>query len=394
MSFETIDDKDRCVAIYQDGKLTYGIKPPRLNRTWGYTQFLRNEPNIQYASLYCGGKTLQEVCPAHHRAEFDEAKGKMKAFLNSIQAAKVDLNSGCLFDHIPESVLKEWCEVKSKITNYVLKIYDKPSNYDFLVEITKLLTDIKYQRLNLDYHQLDDNLTDIRVRNFINNKRSPYISYNLFGTKTGRLGLKPDTFPILTMDKSFRKVIQPQNNLFVSFDYNAFDLRILLGLSGIDQPEQDLHDWNREKIFTSAKDRTEAKRNIFSWLYNEDKKDLLINKYYDRDKVLEKYWDGKKITNPFGRTIKCDRFHALNYLIQSTASDVFLRKVLDVTKLVTGHKSRTSFLIHDSVVFDFAREDKDLIKPIRDLLSDTHFGKMKVGVEIGKNFGEMNEIQI
>ena len=40
---------------------------------------------------------------------------------------------------------------------------------------------------------------------------------------------------------------------------------------------------------------------------------------------VEKYWDGEYVINPFGRQIKCDQFRALNFIIQSTTSDIFLR---------------------------------------------------------------------
>ena len=46
-------------------------------------------------------------------------------------------------------------------------------------------------------------------------KYQPYCKYSIFGTKTGRLINIPGSFPILTMDKDFRKIVEPTNDWFV-----------------------------------------------------------------------------------------------------------------------------------------------------------------------------------
>ena len=85
-------------------------------------------------------------------------------------------------------------------------------------------------------------------------------------------------------------------------------------------------------------------------------------KHYDKRKVLNKYWDGSTVTNPFGRKIVADEFHALNAVIQSTTSDTFLRRAIAVNKLLENKKSFTMGLIHDSMVIDFDRNDKDILE--------------------------------
>jgi len=44
--FQTLDDKKECVGFYQSGELSFdGELPTSLSRTWGYSAFLKNNPN-------------------------------------------------------------------------------------------------------------------------------------------------------------------------------------------------------------------------------------------------------------------------------------------------------------------------------------------------------------
>ena len=48
---------------------------------------------------------------------------------------------------------------------------------------------MRYQQLNIDTFPLKEKIHKFKVRQFLNkiNKTSPYISYDMYGTKTGRL---------------------------------------------------------------------------------------------------------------------------------------------------------------------------------------------------------------
>ena len=87
--------------------------------------------------------------------------------------------------------------------------------------------------------KLNDKKHEFIVRNFLKKikKTEPYIKYNIFGTKTGRLTTKPNSFPILTLKKEYRSILKPNNDLFVELDYNAAELRVLLTLMNVEQPK-------------------------------------------------------------------------------------------------------------------------------------------------------------
>jgi len=70
--FQTLDDKEQCAAIYLDGHITDEL-PDGLTRTWSYSSFLKDR-DIEYAKIYCGGKSLDEVCPEHLKEEWNKIK--------------------------------------------------------------------------------------------------------------------------------------------------------------------------------------------------------------------------------------------------------------------------------------------------------------------------------
>lgn len=396
MLFQTLDEKNECVAVFRNNQLIWGEVPKDLTKTWKYSQFLKHKQNIQYAYIYSGGKSLDEVCPEYMKVRWLEVFGKLKAYHRSFFEAKINMNENCFYELVPQKFLIEYCKAKNEITEYILNEHKKPENYDFLVEATKMLTEIRYQRLNIDITPLKRKAHILRVREFIKKLKTiqPYVKYNLFGSVTGRLTVEKGCFPLLNLDKNYRSILKPNNDWFVELDYNAAELRTLLALSGKDQPEEDIHDWNANVVYRGAVDREEAKKRVFAWLYNPNSNDFLSNRAYDRGRVKEQYWDGKKVKNPYGREIEASEFHALNYILQSTTNDIILRQAIKIYKMLEGKKTKIAFTMHDSIVLDFSEEDQHMVQDIYDTFAKNDFGVFKTSVKAGKNFGELKDLWI
>ena len=180
----------------------------------------------------------------------------------------------------------------------------------------------------------------------------------------------------------------------MELDYNAAEVRTLLGLSGTPQPAQDIHERNIENIYDNAVTRREAKQKIFEWLYSH-REDPKAEVHYNKSFVKEKYWDGTNVSTEFGRIIKgVDKHHALNYIIQSTTSDLVLSKAVEIHERLQKMESRIAFMLHDSIVIDLKHEERHLIPELMDLFGTTRWGQYKVNVALGKNFGDMKELNI
>jgi len=395
MIFQALDNKIDCVGIYADGKIykhdTHnGLD---LKASWDATSNLMVR-DATYAKLLCQKDNIDDVCPDHLKEEWATACQKLKVFLRCFNVAQINLNENCFFDLVPDSFLMRFYETKNKITNHVLETCEEPDNYEFMKEVNFLLHEINSHSLNLDLSTINkrlQNQVDVSQFNKIK-KASNKVCYNMYASRTGRLATRTSSFPILNFNKKFREVLKPSNDWFVELDFNANELRVLLALGGQPQPTNDMHEWNAKNVFRGLISRSDAKERIFAWLYNAASKDYLANRAYERYSVKEKYWDGKIVTTPFGRKIEADDFHALNYLIQSTASDLLLKQAIKVNKLLSEKKTFIAAVIHDSILIDYDESDGKILEELVSTFKQTPFGTFKANVSVGKNFGAMKEL--
>jgi hypothetical protein len=391
MIFQAIDDKTECIGVYVDGKLHFDNFPSNLTKTWKYTGSIKDD-NVEYAWLYSNGGGLADNCSEELRNDLARVQKKMTAFHKSFKIAKIDLNEHCIFDLVPHDFLLDFCEVKNRITEHVFENFERPENYDHLDRVQKLIHKIKYQKLNLTMENCRGLFTSttnrMKAKELLSNYR--YIDYNLFGTVTGRLTTSRDSFPILTMKKELRQLVKPTNDLFVSLDYNGAEVRMLLELCGHKQPKEDIHAWNIINVFEDETlSRDLAKIDFFAWLYNPES-DAITSNIYDREKVLDKYYDNGYINTPYGRKIKVDKRKALNYLIQSATSDKVLDRAVAIDKMLENRKSFISHIVHDEIVIDYHDEDRNMITSIKEMFEQDWLAN----VTAGKDYYNLSELKL
>lgn len=388
MLFQTIERNRNCYGFYADGLIQVDLLPSRPSQTWDYTHLC--DENTDLAKIFCGGKSFLEVCPDHLKDEAEQSFDKLKAFMRSMVHAKIDFNENCFYDLLPEKFLLQHFELRNKITKHVLDTYEKPANYKHLRDAAELIFNIQQNSLKIDLEVVKSRLLDVKAQRFLKANHPNKINYNLFGAVTGRLTLDKTSFPILNLDKDLRDCIKPNNHRFVELDYNSAELRVLLALSGKPQPDIDLHEWNVKNIYGGKIDRVKAKQKIFSWLY-DTKNDVLAEKTYDKQLIIDKFWNGNEVETVYKRKIQCDKDHAVNYVIQSTSSDLVLEQAYKVHKLLSGKKSYVAFYLYDSIVLDFHFDDLQLLKQVAETFADTRFGKFLTNVSVGRDYGNMRK---
>jgi hypothetical protein len=390
--FQTLDNKKDCYAIYYNDAVHQNYELLGLDKTWAYTPHVEKR-DLECAQIWCEGRTLAEACPDEKKEEWQSVVDYGKSFLRSFNHAKINLEDICFYDLVPKKFLLDYCRIKNQISEFVFENYKKPKNYDFMLNLAELTYDISCQSLNIDDSCLLD--SNPGARNFKKKLRrsKSSVAYNIWGSTTGRLTTATESFPILTLKKEYREVLKPNNDWFVELDFNAAELRTFLALQGIEQPKEDIHNWIVKNIFNGKLTREQAKKKIFSWLYNPRASNKKFEKLFDKQSIMKYYSDGKVYT-PFDREIEVGKDKALNYTIQSATSDLFLRQVLGMRAALENRKSYIAFCIHDSVIIDFSDDDRDLLKGVIHDFSNTKLGKYKVNISAGKDFLNMKRMDI
>ena len=163
-------------------------------------------------------------------------------------------------------------------------------------------------------------------------------------------------------------------------------------MKGKEQPDGDIHEWNMKNVFNEKLTREEAKKKIFAWLYNPDSNDIYCEHTYGRESVVQKYFTQGQVTTFWNKIIPSTERTALNYIIQSTCAENVLRQMIEVSNYLKGCKSYVAFPVHDSIVLDLAKEEKEKLPEIIDIFSNTALGKFKVNISVGTNFGQLKKI--
>lgn len=350
------------------------IDPERVYGTWETVSDLEGRQNVKYGKFLTSKSNLTDLCPEEIKGDWEVASKKLKAFLKTFYLIKADPQKWCIFDFVPAETLEKYCQIKTKIIQNHFETTKIPKNYDLLVRTGFLVDEISRQKLNL-----------------VKPHKNPFIFYDPMKSRTGRLTTRKGTFPILSLKKEERASIKPNNDFFVSLDYNGFDLRTFLFLSGYEQPDEDIHEWNIKHIFKSST-REEAKKALFSWLY-DDRDNFSASQIYHKAPVVEQYYDAstKTVENPFGRVISdVDSAKALSYIVQSTAGDLFLDRACDVRDFLRGKQTKIAILLHDELVLDFSKQDLPELNKMIKLFQDTKLGKLPITLTVfNKTFSDI-----
>jgi len=388
MFFQTLDNKNGCIGFYHDGGFLENIDD-KCKTTWCQNSALADK-DIEFAQIYVEGKELDEVCPEHLKEGWQKLQTKMHNFYVSLQVSKVNLQDVCFYDLLPPKFLKKYCEAKNEICAWIIENHDKPKHYTLMKNILNFVSEIETHKLNLDWEKI--NITNTKSRALLRKKNSisDKVQYDAWKTKTGRLATTQDSFPILTINKESRSIIKPQNDLFLELDYNSAELRVAIGLMKMDQPTIDIHDWILENVFANKITREKSKEKAFAWLYNVKASNKKLEKMFDKQKILNYYYDLGRVNTMYDRSIEVDEKKALNYIIQSTTSDLVLTQVIKINKLL--NKSFISFVVHDSVVIDVHRSEREKLNEIIEVFSKTDLGTFKTNVSLGKHFGDMRKV--
>jgi hypothetical protein len=395
MIFQVLDDKKDCRGIYTNGNFIYDRIPKSANRTWAYSDHI-SDRFIEYGYLWSEGKSIQEICPEHLKLRLTTHENRMKGHFKSFHTAKINFEDICFYELVPDKQLRHYFEIKNEVCEWVFENYPKPRNYSFLHDSYITIQQIAKNPVNLNLHKLYSFAKeDLKAKSLLRwTKENPRhtVNYDLFGSITGRITTKTGSFPIMNLKKEIRSILKPNLDCFLELDFNAAEIRTMISLMGQQQPQEDIHEWNIKNIFKEDISRAQAKQKFFAWLYNSENK-TINSELYSKDILVEKFYKEGQIRTPFGRRTVCDRFHALNYLLQSASSDNCMDRVNKIERFLRDRRSYVAFTIHDCVIIDLHRDDRSLIPQLKEIFEDTKLGQFPSSCHLGKDFGSMREFK-
>ena len=96
MIFQLMDSKTDCAGVYLPNKFVFDKIPSGLTKTWSWSRHLDGR-DIEYAQLWAGGRSLDDVCPDHLVKRWREANNLLKAHFKAFGTSQIDLNDVCFY---------------------------------------------------------------------------------------------------------------------------------------------------------------------------------------------------------------------------------------------------------------------------------------------------------
>ncbi|MFL2533954.1 MAG: DNA polymerase I [Alphaproteobacteria bacterium] len=270
-------------------------------------------------------------------------------------------------------------------------------------------------------------------------------TFNIAATITGRLSSSEpnlQNIPIRTeIGKKIRTAfIAEKDHELYSFDYSQIELRVLCeacedpNLLKAFQEDQDIHQSTGQLVFNKKEinenDRRMAKIINFGIIYgisqyglakqlgvsNADAK-LFIDNYFQKFPNINDYMKAttdkaKKlgyVENLFGRKSHIKDINAKNFMlrsfaerqainapIQGTASELIKIAMLEIHQYLKKNnlKSKMTSQVHDELLFEIHKDEKDIIPKITQLMEESHqkYKLFKTPIKVdfggGLNWGE------
>jgi hypothetical protein len=303
-------------------------------------------------------------------------------------------------------------EKAQSITNRFLDVYDSFNEDAAFTKYNELILDSLFQieqnGLFTNYEQFRKKFNEaVLYDNFA------YTEYNVY-TTTGRPSNRFGgiNYAALNKDNGQRTPFVSrfgENGFMLSFDYDAYHLRLLAELVDYQFPEkvsvhEHLGKFYFQKEELTPAEYSESKSISFRQLYGGIGQEYLeipffakVHEYtqllwcqYKRDGFIETPMFGRKLFKSFFSEMNAAKL--LNYLLQSYETE---RNMAVIHNILLRTKSYTSKLIlytYDSFLWDFDKRDGAmLIKLIKEELEQN--GKFPIKLEIGPDYSNMIEVK-
>lgn len=357
------------------------IEQDNLYLTNDYDLNYFSNDNIIYLTCFHQNKSFFSLLENYPRKHIlNELKNKIISQYRSILTINVSLDKAHLF--VPPALQNDFNEELILGIEYAFRNTPWPPDY-------------RYLRYALGAAKC------ISKSTMRHNNKIVQVHFNPF-TPYGRFGLKNKSYNILSDSKESRNKLSPISDdfIFVEFDYNAYEIRTLLALCNIKQPDEDLYNVLHTKHGDNLT-RSEFKQHLISSLYANKPEKTPLETFIKKRFLKERFpIKNETLTNPFGKTMECDEYHYYSRLLQSTAAYILFHQIFKLNSFFSlfNKKSFISFCIHDSICISLHRDEIELLSVIKQILSEVEIDSINyksnfvIKTKIGNTYAELQEV--
>ena len=199
------------------------------------------------------------------------------------------------------------------------------------------------------------------------------------------------------------------DGMLVMMDYNAFHPRLIahlvnFNMAAEENPYSYLAKYYFNKPSPSPEDIAAAKQYTFTQIYGGIESKWLHIPYFKKvQEYIDHRWrffesNGYVETPKYGRKIKGCHIQdptpnkLFNYILQAFETEMAADVLGELINDLNGKKTLPILYTYDSILFDAHKEDKmDAIKRLKGIMER---GKFPVKVYVGKNYGDMKQVDL
>ena len=303
-------------------------------------------------------------------------------------------------------------EKAQSICQRFLDVYDYFQNDESFQKYNNLILDSLFQieknGLYANYEQFKKKFNEQFIQdNFV------YSEYNIY-TTTGRPSNRFGgiNFAALNKENGQRTPFVSrfgENGFMVSFDYDAYHLRLLAALVDYQFPDKiSVHEYLgkfyfQKETLTDA-EYTESKSISFRQLYGGIGVEYLSIPFFAKiheytQLIWEQFREQGFIETPlFGRKLfksfftEMNAAKLLNYMLQSFETERNMAVIHNILSRTTSFSSKLILYTYDSFLWDFDKRDgAELLRIIREELEQQ--GRFPVKIEIGPDYHNMISVE-
>ena len=376
--YSTISDNNKVIGI-RDGTF-FECDHSRFNETlgsssvelWDITKTVHSNSYLDLKDLGVLFK-LSDLKSFNCRSfeDFETIKNKINKFVFSYKDNRINHNRG-IFELIPTFLLKEFLETRTVVLEEIYENLQQKSRFS---EIEKFF------RLKAKTSCIENLKFDI-----VTSEGSA--SVDLKFAENFRFKAAHGTLNIFNMPKDKRHIIIPQedDHFLYCADFRQFEFRTFLMINPCVQ--EDFNDLNLYQ--TLQKKYNVEKQQIIAYMYGQH--NAALEKIFPTAPLLEKAEGGIFFWRKYPVALQDGVSERKNVhtIIQTISQYIYLEKLRKVLDLLKDKKSKFLYPFHDNMIFSIHKNEKELMKQIKNLLEDDVYF---VKEYIGNNLLEVKEIK-